>query len=528
MYCILTRTLILGIAVLSLVGCGKGFSSRTSSQSTDTLRIALGSNITTLDPGKVQDIDYIDLLGNVFEGLVRYDENNKIVGQLAEKWDVKDGGKTYVFHLKNAQFHNGAKLTADDVKWTFERNLAEAFGSPTAPNYLDDIVGASEVVHGKSETLSGITVVDPTTLEIHLVAPKPYFLGKLTYPCAFILSKVSGKNPITSKEQAIGTGPFAFSTIQPGQEIDLVANGNYYLGKPKVAKIARPIILDAATRLNQFKSGSLDMLTIQRQDLPSIQKDPVLSKQLQILQRPAVYYFALQEKNYPPFKNEKVRLAFLMAIDRNNIATNLLGGYPPAGGFVAPGVLGYRPDYKGVAYDPTKAKTLLAEAGFPGGKGLPPLELSFRAQSVDSARASEGAAIDLEKNLGIKVSLRDYEWGALLDKRNKNQLQMFFQSWYADYLDPQNFLSMLVTSQSRMNHDGFADRLFDDLCARADVEQDEAKRIQLYQQAEDRLMSVAERIPIYYQTDPILVSSRVSGIKFNALGSLPLTNVSVH
>lgn len=513
-----------------LVGCGSGgFSHRAATQASGTLRYPLNSDITTLDPAKVQDVDYIDLLSNVFEGLVSYDENNQIVGQLAEKWEVINHGKTYVFHLrKTAKFHNGRVVTADDVKYSLERSCSAAIASATASNYLTDIVGVKDYSAGKAKAIEGIKVIDPQTVSISIDKPRAYFLGKLTYPCGFVVCKEAvSAGEISKLPQTVGTGPFKITKLAAAQEVDLDANDAYYLGRPKLDHLARPIVMDAATRLNQFKTGSLDILTLPRQDLDAVKKDPILSKQLQMQDRPAVYYVMLQEKNYPPFAKKEVRQAFAMAIDKQHVAGDILGGLPPAEGFLPPGIPGYRKDFAGVRFDAAGAKKLLAQAGFSNPASMPPLEFACRAQSPDATRAAQAIAIQLEQNLGVKVNLKEYEWSALLAKRNKRELQMAFQSWYGDYLDPQNFLSLLLTSKAEMNTDNFSDPEFDRLCALGDVEPDAAKRAAYYQKAEDIIILSAERIPIYFQQDPVLVNPRVKGLKSNLMGQLPLRTAEV-
>ena len=169
------------LTLASLVaGCGKGgFSKGSQAQKSSVFTYALNNNITTLDPGKVQDVDLTDVIRNVYEGLVEYDENNKLVPRLAEKWEVKDGGKTYVFTLrKGVRFHNGRELKADDFKWTFERNLNPGLKSPVAVNYLDAIVGVKEFVAGSAKEVSGIKVIDDHTLSITLDKPRPVLLGQ--------------------------------------------------------------------------------------------------------------------------------------------------------------------------------------------------------------------------------------------------------------------------------------------------------------------------------------------------------------
>jgi oligopeptide transport system substrate-binding protein len=510
-------------------GCPSGgFSKRSQEARTGSFTYALNVSPTTLDPGMVQDIDTADLLNGVYEGLVGYDTENRIVGLVAERWEVSEDGRTYTFHIRpNAKFHNGRAVTAEDVKWSLERNLAKAFNSPTAINYLSDIVGAKELNEGKATEASGIKVVDPQTVTITIDQPRPYFLGKLTYACAYILPKEVGGTQIDGVAKSIGTGPFRLAEYRPDQAVTLEAFVDYYGGAAKIGKINRPIVQDAATRLNKYRAGDLDMLTIQRQEIPAIQADAKLKAELTYQPRPSVFYVGLSQLAYPPFKDVRVRQAIAYAVDRKRITQELLGGVPEARGLIAHNVIGYREDFAGTKYDPARSKRLLAEAGFPGGKGLPPLRIVYKAQTPDSQVIAEAIATSLRQATGWRVQPTALEWTSMLQARNKRQLEAYILSWYGDYLDPQNFLSFLFHSESPQNRDGYRNPEFDQLTEQADSEVDEKRRMELYQQAEDLLIQDAARIPIYYGRDAILKSPRVSGLRYNLFGNLPHTTVTV-
>jgi ABC-type transport system substrate-binding protein len=513
---------------LIVAGCSKGNFNNRSTAGPAVLTYPLENKVTTLDPGKVQDAIMPEIMANVFEGLVAYDEKNEISPALAEKWDVTNGGKTYVFHLRDAKFQNGTPVTADDFKWTWERNLGPELASPIATGYLGDIVGVKEYADGKAKEIAGVKVVDPHTLSVTLDKPRPYFLGNLTYPCAFVLPKaVVGAKEIRSVDQAVGTGPFKLSKVVEDQQIDLTAFDGYWGGKPKVERIARPVVIDNATRLSGFRNGQYDFLQLPRSDVANVQSDPKLKPLLRFEQRPAVFYFLINQKEYAPFKDVRVRKAFAMAINREQIVNDLLTGQTVANGLVPPGVPGFQEGYKGLPYDPQGARKLLAEAGYPGGKGLPKLELDYRSSRPDSRVASEAAATALQKELGVPISTKALELGALVSRRNKDQLQMAFMSWNADYLDPQNFLSLLMTSDSKLNHDGFSNKEFDRLCAEADVDLVPAHRAALYQRAERIAVEQAARLPLYFEMQPILISPTVKGLRMNLFGILPHTKTEI-
>jgi len=488
----------------------------------------MASEPTTLDPAKVQDVDTTDLLGNVFEGLVAYDEENKIAGRLAESWSSPDSGKTWIFKLRHGvKFTNGREAVADDVKWSFERACSKSMASPTASNYLTNIVGVEDEIAGKTNTISGIKVLDPYTLQITLDQPRPYFIGMITYPCAAVLAKeASGTGQIDDIAAAVGIGPFRITKYDHGQQVVLEPNKDYYLGAAKLTKIVRPIMGDSSTRLNSYQAGDLDMLTLERQDLKGVIQSPELKAQLSYQNRPAVFYIGLNENTYAPFKNRDVRRAFAMAIDRTRICKEIMEDVPEAHGLVTPGIMGYREDYQGIPYDPVGAQKVLAAAGYPGGKGLPPLHIVYRATTPGSQRVCEAVESSLRQNLNFPVKLQSLDWSAFLDARNKGKLEGYFLSWYADYLDPQNFLSFLLSSTARLNRDGYKNAEFDRLCQTADTTLNEADRIKNYQQAEDVAIQDGARVPLYFQRDALLISPRIKGLRSNLFGQMPHTMVT--
>lgn len=512
-----------------LAGCGKGGFNRSTTATSDTLVYPLQAKNTTLDPGKVNDAYMAEVLQNVVEPLVAYDERNRIVPWLAERWDVVEGGRTYVFHLrKGVRFSNGRALTADDFRWTWERHLAPSFASPAAGNYLLNVQGVPEYMAGRAKSISGVKVVDERTLRVTLDRPRPYFLGNLTVPTSGVMAKeAAGGKEATTIQAVVGTGPFQLAKLVPDAELDLDANPLYWGGKPALAHVRRPIITDPSARLSRFLSGDLDYLEMARQDAQALDKATAERGRLRYVARPWLQYLVLGEKAYAPFRDARVRQAVAMAIDRKRLVGDLLAGYTEAKGLVPHGVPGYQPDYKGIPFDPSKARDLLAKAGFPGGKGLPVLELSYTTTLAESRLIAEAVATDLQKNLGLTAKPRLMEWGAYLDKQDRGQLSMGIVGWSADYLDPQNFLSMQVASFGPQNKEGFRDSEVDSLCARADGEANPNVRADLYRRAERRAVEQAARIPIFMMNQPIMTSSRVKRLPMNAIGVMPLIHAEV-
>lgn len=509
-------------------GCGTG--ARTSGAGSEKVfRYPLVTSPTTLDPGMVQDGDTIDLIQQVFEGLVAWGEDNQVRPNLAKKWEVLDGGRTYLFHLKKGvKFHNGRELTADDVKFSFERHCDPKFKSPVAQTYLSDIVGVTEKLRGQASEVRGVQVVGPYEVKITIDSPKPYFLGKLTYPTAFVVCKeaVQPGQEIRSVREMVGTGPFRAKEYVPDQLVVLEAFRDYHMGSPKIDRLERPVVKDAQTRLNMFRSGEIDLLVLERQDVEAVQRDPKLKDQLKFFDRPGIWYIGMAPKADPLFANRSFRRAIAMAIDRKQIVEQTLRGLcTVAEGIVPPGVLGHRPKAASLPFDVAAAKRELAASGVDPSKIK--LELTFREQRPDIKLVAEDVAGQLKKNLGIEVTLRTMEWKAYLEKHQRGEIGFFHMRWMADYLDPQNFLSTMLASYGPENTIGYVNPEFDALCRKADVSLNEKERLELYAKAEDIALQDAPWVPIYFQRDPELISPRVKGLRTSLFGHLPHYTVTV-
>ncbi len=487
--------------------------------------------LTKLDPAMVQDGDTIDVIQQVFEGLTQWGEDNKVHPNLASSWDISKDGMTYTFHIrKGIKFSNGRELTAQDFKYSIERAADPAFNSPTVDTYLYAISGLEDRRHGKASDVKGIQVVDPYTLKIQIDKPRPYFLGTLTYPVSWVVCKEALDNgkEITDVKQMIGTGPYIATSYQQDQLISLKANKGYHEGAPKIDGIDRPIVKDALTRLNKFKNGDLDLTRIERQDIPALKNDPKFGPMIHYYDRPAVYYLGLNVGTYAPFKILAVRQAIAMAVNKDRIVQQTLGGSEPAANAILPpSVLGHRDNAAVIPYNPEKAKQLLAQAGFPGGKGLPPLVLTHRDGQPDVSLVAEAVVTDLRTNLGIDCKTQKLSWTTYLDEHNRKQLDFFHMRWSADYLDPQNFLSTLLATYGEENRQNYSNPAYDKLCLQADTSMNEPERLKLYAQAEDMVLQDAVFIPIYFERDAELVSPRVHGLRESVFGHLPHTTVSL-
>ncbi|GAB4451985.1 MAG: ABC transporter substrate-binding protein [Armatimonadaceae bacterium] len=530
------------VAAVSLAGCpgggGEGGNGTTpagggtaSSGRPGVLRYPLSAEPTTLDPALVRDGVTIDFIQQTYEGLVGWDEKSDVVPLVAaEMPQVSEDGKTYTFKIRQgAKFHNGRQITAEDVKYSLTRSLDRRLNSPVAMNYLDDIAGAKELFDGKATELSGVKVVDPQTVQITLTAPRAYFLGKLTYPTGYIVPKEEvekgdkteqGAFTITEKN-SVGSGAFKIKEYRRGDILILEANPEYWGGAPKLSTIERPIVTDTKTVRNLYDAGELDYVVLEKGDYEQIKDDASYADQVKKWDRASTFYLGMNQVAYKPFQDKRVRQAFAHAINKEPILQQvLLGINERAEGVVPKGLFSYDPEFKGLAHDTEKAKQLLADAGYPNGQGLPPMTLYFREKQPDLRKTAEVIQQQLAE-IGVNVNLQEMEWGAYLKKNENFETELFHMRWGADYLDPQNFLSLLLTTKAPENYTGYSNPQYDALCRQADAENNREKRVALYRQAEKIVVEDAPWVPLYYQKDLELMKPWVSGIRDSLLGHLP-------
>ena len=521
-------------ALLALAACLSGCAPHASSPgkpTRNTLRYPMVATPTTFDPAMVQDGTTIDLLQNVFEGLVQWSPQNTLVPALAQKWDISPDGLTYTFHLRpGVKFQDGHPFTADDVYYSFRRALDPRLGnggSPVALEYMGDIKGAHEENAGKTTSLAGVKVIDPQTVAITITRPKAYWIDTLTYPTSYIVSRAEATDtaPLTDAldAQGAGTGPFQIAQYQPDYKVTLKANPAYWDGPPKLAAIERPIIKDAGTRHSEYVNGNIDMLQYMTQgDLQSDLKDTNLKAQIHYFPRTAMYYIGLNEKAFPAFQDIRVRQALAYATDKQKIRHVVLHDLNTLAQDILPeGIPGYDPNFQGLPYDPARARTLLAQAGYPGGKGFPVVPMTYRESYPDIAKTVDLIRAMWQDNLGITIQPRQTEWGAMLQRQDANSLEAFHTRWAADYLDPQDYYSMLLRTGATENHVAYSNPQFDTLCDAADIDQNPARRTALYRRAARIAADQAPMIPLYYQRDIELIRPYVTHIDDSLMSHLP-------
>ncbi len=488
-------------------------------------RTPLSTEPPTLDPALATDLTSLEVINELFDGLARFDEDGTAIPGLAKSWDVSADGKTYTFHLRDAKFHNGREVTAADFAYSWNRALNPALKSPTAEMYLGDVAGAMDVLAGKAKTASGIKVINDKTLQVTLDAPKAYFIAKLTYSAAFAVPKeaVEKGGDRWTETDLIGTGPFKVKSWVHNYKLTLVANKDYYLGAPKLDSVELPIVQDEATAVAMYENGELDYIGIPARYVADFKKNH--AKEVYQVPSANVYYIGMNAKTFPAFADRRVRQAMNYAIDRNVLCNVILQGTAvPALSLLPPGMMGYSKDLQGLEFNPKHAKQLLSEAGYPDPKKFPALTLTYRSGRAVSKQIAEFLQAQLQQNLGIQVTLQPLEWGKLLQERNNHRLTAWFSDWWADYLDPQNFLSLLLQPPNYFDYDNPE---ITKITMQADVTPDQNKRGELYKKADQLAALDAPWVFLYHGISYNALKPYVKGLIETPLGHLPYRTVSI-
>ena len=472
----------------------------------------------TLDPAFLTDIYGVPVAQQVFDGLVEFDANLNVVPSIAKSWQASYDGLVWTFHLRQGvKFHHGREVSADDFVYTFTRLLHPRTASPRAWLF-ERVQGAKEFLAGTAERVEGLQALDAYTLQITLSQPYAPFISILGMVQAQVVPREEVERLGSAfGRQPVGTGAFRFVNWMAGEKITLEANKEYFEGRPFLDHVHYRIITDRQRAMAEFEQGTLEDTA-----LPNHQPTPLRDNpRFKSFRKPLLAtLFLWLETRDGPLSNHKVRQAINYAINREAINSTIRQNrFVQARGILPMGMPGYNPDLGGYPYNLAHARQLLAEAGHPEGKDLPPLELWTSVKSATALQEHEAIKRDLE-HLGLKVELFTAEsWPhyktAVLGKRSG---AMYRLVWYADFPDPDNFLFSLFHSQSPSNYGHYSNPTVDRLLEQARSEGDYLKRIELYRQTEALIMADAPVVTLVYYTYEMLFQPYVQGIELNALG----------
>lgn len=483
-----------------------------------TLRASLSDDLATIDPFVFPGVVSASVLRQVYEGFTEMDVEGRVVPALATAWETSDGGRSWRFSLRRGvRFHSGREFTAADVVWTWERHFTRRPQPGYSAFYLRGIEGARALRDGTADTLAGVTIVDPHTLVVRLTEPDALFP---LYPFLFVDRGMESEHGATWAGRASGgTGPFRLVSWRRGESVRLDAHTGYWGVPATVDGVLLSVLPDSNTLLARYDTGTLDVAPLPENVMRTVVRDPRYAGQVQAFARAQVRYLGLNRDLYPPFRDVRVREAVRLALDRIATVEGLYASRAVlTDAVITPGLGGYRPDRPQPApADPERARALLAEAGFAGGRGLPPLQIAGAPNVRDEATYY---AAQLSAVLGIPVGVRILERGAYVTAINEGREALFFNGWTADYPDPMDQLATQWHSASPTNRSRWRNPSFDRLIDRARGLADPATRHDLYREAERLLFDETAAVPLPVPQYVALVRPGVSGVVIRPDGTV--------
>ena len=501
------------LAVLPvLTGCGASGAGGGGS----TVNVQVGPSPETIDPALNSAVDGANMILHAFEGLLKFDRDNNIVSGLAESYDVSDDGLIWTFHLRDGlKWSDGSALTANDFVYSWKRIADPATAAPYGYDLMNQIKGFDEASEGNLDALA-VSAPDDKTFVVELSSPCVYF-DKI---CAFAVMvpvqqatiEANGDSWWTNPKNYITDGPYYMTDFTDGAQIVFEKNPNYWdAANITFDKIVWHLIEDSNAAYSAYQNGDIDMIKdVPTEEIPSLSS----SEEFNIEPIMGTYYVTFN-CNKEPFNDAKVREALSLAIDRKYVAGTIMQGtYSPATNFVGPGVsdekdgssfedvtkekYGDHFDVDNYDADLEKAKSLLAEAGYPDGQGFP----SFKYLTNDTAY-HKAVAEYLQSawgELGLDMTIDIQEWKTVTADRRAGNFDVARNGWVYDWDDPSNMINLLETGNG--NNDGkYSNPEFDAAIEAARSTTDLSEHYDELHKAEQIMLDDAGCAPVAYYND---------------------------
>ncbi|QOF72572.1 ABC transporter substrate-binding protein [Aminobacter sp. SR38] len=520
---LLTSTVAASALVLAL-----GLASATAQETLDpkakqggAITITYKDDVATLDPAIGYDWQNWSMIKSLFDGLMDYEPGTTTLRpELAESYEISPDGKTFTFKLrKGVKFHNGREMTADDVKYSLDRVTNPKTQSPGA-GFFASINGYDDVAGGKSESLAGVTVVDPSTVKIELSRPDATFLHVMAINFSHVVPKEEvekygadfGKHPV-------GTGAYKMAEWTLGQRLVFERNPDYWhKGLPYIDKITFEIGQEPIVALLRLQNGEVDVPGdgIPPAKFQEVMADP--EQKARVVEGGQLQTgYVTMNTQMPPFDNVKVRQAVNMAINKDRIVKLINNRAVPANQPLPPSMPGYDKAFTGYAFDVDKAKALLGEAGHPDG-----FETELFVMNTDpNPRIAQAIQQDLAA-IGIKASIQSLAQANVIaaggEKDGAPMIWSGGMAWIADFPDPSNFYGPILgcggAVQGGWNWAWYCNKELDEKAAAADSIVDPAKaeeRAKLWGEIYARIMADAPWAPVFNEQRFTMKSPRMGG-----------------
>ena len=487
----------------------------TASLDTRPLQVGIVGEIDSLQPTQLDCPEERLVASALYEGLVAYDEKTgSLKPRLARSWKYSADHKTLIMELKKANFSNGQPVTAEKVKAAWEKSFSTTQDWANISLFLP-IEGSQARLEGRTPTIAGLEAVDKDTLRIRLEKPNSAFLHMLTNPIFWVYDDAETTDPLP------GTGPFVLQASTEDHTIVMTRNEKHHQGQSRLSALQFTLYAEPYQAFGDFKINKLDYINqVPLTEIKNIKDNPDYKERFVERYLWETYSLGFNMNRAPYAGNYLLRRALNYAVDRNAIIeTVLAGSYRTTKGVIPTGMMGYNKQLQGYAYDPEKAKDLLAEAGYPGGEGLKHLLLCFNSDEGHQAIA-EAIAQQLNQ-LGIDVQLQGMEWDYYKKQLNAMDLTLFRVGWQADYADADNFLfgmfhsSKVGISNYSAYNNPQVDKILD--AARAETKSNE-ERLKLLQRAEEIIVDDAPMLWLFQKKAAALSGENVRHLEMDGLG----------
>lgn len=523
----IVKPLLTALLVLLASACTFNYESNVESGNRDQiLHVGNGDEPQELDPHVTTGIPEFHVQHTLFEGLVAKNPITLAIEPgVAESWEVSEDLMRYTLHLRhNARWSNGDAVTAGDFAYSWKRALTPALGNLYAYMFYP-ILNAQEYFEGRIAdfNLVGVKAPDDRTLEVKLNAPTPYFLQLLDHHSYFPVHPPTIEKFAAFAERGtrwtrpgnfVGNGPFILKEWKLNRILTVEKSPTYWdAAAVKLRGIHFYPIPNGSTEERMFRAGQLHIT-----ERVPLEKINVYKRENPEALRISPYlgtYFYRFNTTRKPLNDPRVRLALALSINREQIVEHITkGGQLPAYNFTPPDTNGYTPRAR-LSHDLKRARALLAEAGFPEGRGFPPLELIY---NTDEGHRSVAIALQemWKQSLNINIRLSNNDWKVYLDRESHLDYDLSRAGWIGDYLDPTNFLDLFVTGGGN-NRTGWSNPQYDALIKQAAMTGEQAARYEILQEAERILVEEAPVAPVYTYTRVRLIDPSVRGWEDNIL-----------
>jgi peptide/nickel transport system substrate-binding protein len=512
------------VVLLSIALCAV----QTDADNGPTIVVGLQAEPVTLDVAQLSDYNSSRTAMEMYNQLVEFkDGSTDLKPGLAKSWDISEDGLEFTFHLMDGiKFHDGTPFNADAVKFSIDRQI-----DPEHPYHDTGIFPYADFTFGM---VKEVQVIDPLTVKFILKERFAPFLANMAMHSASAVSPEAVKKYGEDFSQnPVGTGPYKFVSWDPGVEVILERNDEYWGEIPQVGKIIYRPIIDDQARMTELEAGTIDfMVGILPDDLQRLKDDPNIKIQEQAGMHT---WYLVMNCQRPPFDDVRIRQAVNYAINKQAIVDYILQGTGVlAKNLLPPVVWSYTDDVQDYSYNPDRARELLAEAGKPDGFEVDfyvPESGSGMQQPVTMATAIQSDLADV----GIKLNILQFEWGTYLDMVfqpfEQNEILLHEMSWIGDNGDPDNFLYILASGDqwptAGYNEGFYKNEKFDELLRKARTTSDQTERTKLYQEAQKLMMADSPHVVVDHESQIVAMKNNIEGFILHPTGVFRFRNVSV-